>query len=284
MRKLHRRRRFEISMIAAAFALLASAPTGALAATEEPGSTPGEPVVESPGGSSPPAAPATPPAASAPPSTGWTPQSSGTSTSSGGGTSVRHGSSVGSGGASSKTGSTPEASRDTEAPDSNSPASSGYEPELSTPSTTSTPSTSAESASAPRAETGSASKSPPAGPAGPNKAVEVAVDTADPVVRSEPPRADNVPGEPVAADASTDSGTQASSDSSALPLLVVILVGLALGYVGVRLWRIHQRRRIEALKRQRSTRWRAVVRQIETERTPPAAPKLSAERQKVDVA
>ncbi len=258
MKKLRHRRCLELAVIAAALALVAVAPAGALAAGEESGGGSGETTVESPGGSTQPAPPATPPpATTAPPSSGWTSQGAGTGTSSGGAASVQHGSSVGSGGAREKAGSTSEEP-------SHTPSSSDYEPAPATPSTFE------EHASTPRTGSGTErrirSVEPPAPAARTSKAVKVAVGAATPLAFSKSSPGDEVrSGTPVAATV-TGPGDHAASGSYALPLLIIIVLGL-LGYAGVRLWRRrHKRRQREALWQRQDAAWEAAIRQIETER------------------
>jgi uncharacterized protein HemX len=126
------------------------------------------------------------------------------------------------------------------------------------------------------------SAKPPAETGSTGKAVKVAVGAATPLNPPESPQAGDTPGEPVAAAVLTDPDAQAGSGSSVLPLLVVIAVGLILGYACFRLWRLHQRRRLEALWHQRDAAWEAVVRQIEIERGLGAS-EPAAGRQKIDV-
>jgi hypothetical protein len=125
------------------------------------------------------------------------------------------------------------------------------------------------------------SPKPPAEPVGNGKADRVGVGTATALTHSESPRNDTS-GKPVAAAAFVDPAAQGGSGSSPLPLVVLILAGLVLSYAALRLWRLHQRRRLEALWHRRDADWEAVVHQIEIERGLSAS-KPSAERQKIDV-
>jgi hypothetical protein len=280
MKNLRRRRCLEFSMIAAALALVAGTPAGALAAGEESGGgSTGETVVESPGGSTQPAAPATPPAAPAPPSTGWTSPGAGTGTSGGGSTPVRHGSSVGSGGAPEKAGSTGE-----EPPQTSGSSGSSSAPEPSTPSTFK------ESASTPRAGSGArpvkprvtAAASPTAHAAG--RAVNVAVGAATPLALPKPSPARQVTaGTPAAAATLTDPGSRAASGSFAVPLLALVLLGLILCFAGVRLWRQRERRRLRARWQRQDAAWEEAIRQIEMEQSPGASGPNAEQLQRIDV-
>ena len=61
----------------------------------------------------------------------------------------------------------------------------------------------------------------------------------------------------------TDPGDQSAPGSSAVRWLVVIALGLGLGYAGFRLWRRRQQRKLEALWEQDRE---GMIRQIERER------------------
>jgi hypothetical protein len=272
-------------MIAAVLVVGAVAPAGALAADEESGgSPPGETVVEPSGGSTQPTDPATPsPPASTPASPGWTPQSGGTGATGGGGSSVRHGSSVGSGGVPGKT-------RSSSGEESSyAPETSTYAPPPSTqPTTVPTPSTFGESSRAPRAETEIDPAQPPAEGDSTGPAVDLGVATATSLASPKPPQSGDVSETPATAAAFTDSGDRSGSGSYALPLLLLIVAGLILGYACVRLWRRHQRRRLEDLRRRRDATWETVVHQIKMDRQLAASEELaalqpSAERQTIDV-
>jgi hypothetical protein len=280
MRKLHRRRCLELSVIAAALALIAAPPAGALAAAEESGGGPGETVVESPGSTE--SAPATsPPAATEPASPGWTSEGAGTGTSGTGASSVRHGSSVGSGGAPEKTRSTSTSPPPTTEPASTEPSyvtgSSDYEPNLSTPARVEEP------AGTPPAESQIRPVEPPA-PAGTGRDVELAVGAAAPLAlsKSSQGRGDRSSGTHVAGVELSGPGDQAASGSYVLPLLAIVALGL-LGYAGVRLHHHYRRRQLEAVKRQRADTWKAVVRQIETRRALGALEPNAERLQKIDV-
>jgi hypothetical protein len=247
-RKLFRRRCLALAMVAAALALVAGLPTGALAAGDEStgSSTTGESL----------AAPATSsPAVTAPASSGWTSQGAGTGTSSETSAPLRRGSSVGSDGVPSQ--STAPSESAGEGP-SYTTASSGYtEPESSTPSTV------AEPASAPRAGSGGGSVGPP--PPTTGKAVRVAVGAAAPVTLPEsPPRRVNL-ALPVTAAASPDSGDRGGSGSYVLPVLVVLVLGLILGFACVRLGRRRRQRQLEVLWRQQDAEWEAALRRVKLE-------------------
>jgi len=182
-------------------------------------------------------------------------------------------------------GSVPQKTRSTSEEPSSVPDSSSSEPEPPTEPATSTPSTFEEPASTPQtdSETSHATKPPaPAKADGRAGAVEVAVGAGTPLASPKPPQASDVAGAPVAAAALTDPGGQASSDSFALLPLVVILLGLVLTYAGIRLWRLHERRRLDALWYQRDVTWEAAVRQIETKQARRVS-KPSARKQKIDV-
>jgi hypothetical protein len=285
MKKLQRDHCFGLSMVAAALVLVAGVPASALAADEESGgSPPGETVVEPSGGSTQPTAPAAPsPAPSAPPSTGWTPQGGGTGGSTGGGSSVRHGSGVGSGGVPGKTGGSSEEESSYTPPDT-----SAYAPAPSTQSAPSTSSTSGEPASTPREAPAVHPVKPPVETDSTEEAAKVAVGTAAPLASPEPRQSSDVSETPTTTAAFTDSGDQAGSGSDAMSLLLVVLASLVLGYAAVRLWRRHERRRVEDLKRQRDATWEAVVGQIKADRQlaasqAPAPSRTSAERHTIDV-
>lgn len=257
MNKLFRRSSFVLSMIAA-LVLLVGAPQGAFAAGEESssGSASGGAVVEPSGDSEQPGAPD---------STEWSPQDSGEGASSGGAAPLQHGSSVGSGVVPEK------AEPKSEAP-SYSPESGGsYEPEPSTSPQTSSPSPSPstfeEPASTPRADSGSQSEQPTAATTASkaSRAVDVGIGTADAVARSASPQGGEIDSAPTAtAVPFAGSGDDASAGSYALPLVLGILVlGALLGYAYVRLRRHRQRRRLEALWRERDAVWEAALRRAE---------------------
>lgn len=248
MSKLRRRGYLAISTIAAASALLVAAPAGASAAEgSADGSTSGETAAEPSGDSTQPAAPA---------GTEWTPQGGEGEKSGGGSPPLEHGSSVGSGAVTGKAGSGSEQP-------SNTPDSSGsYEPEPSTPSTV------GESASTPRAGGGGGvhSVQPTAKetPARASRPVDVAVGAATSLGHSVSPQADGIDSAPPAAAASFGgSGDRASTGSYALPLLVIVMLGLVLGFAGVRLRRRHRRRGLEALWREQDAEWETALRRAE---------------------
>jgi hypothetical protein len=259
MKKLHRRRCLELSMIAAVLTLAVGAPAGAYAAGDESarGSTPGGAVVANPGGSTQPVVPAT----TSPASTELAPQDAGTGASSGGAAPIQRGSSVGSGGVPEKVESTSEGSSDT--PDSSGhyepESSSGYyEPEPSTSPSVEEPASTASAGS----ETHSAAPTPPA--AGADKANDVAVGAATPLSSSKSAQNDGIKYTPSVAALFTDSGDQAASGSYVLPLLVMLALGLViLGFTGVRLWRRRKRQRLEAVWRQQDAAWEAAIRRVE---------------------
>lgn len=250
MSKLHRRGYLAISTIAAASALFVGAPVGAYAAAEEPrgSSTPGETVAEPSGNS-------TQPAASA--GTEWTPQGAEGGTSSGGAAPLEHGSSVGSGAVTGKAGS------DSQAPSYTPDSSGSYEPEPSIPSTVDEP------ASTPRAGSGSGVHSvqptATATPARASRPVDVAVGAATSLGRSASLQGDGASSAPPAAAASLGgAGDRASMSSYALPLLVIIIMlGLILGFAGARLKRRRRRRRLEARWREQDAAWEAALRRLE---------------------
>lgn len=284
MRKLHRGRCLELSVIGAALALIAALPAGALAATEESGggSTPGEAVVESPGGSTEPAVPAaSSPAATAPASPGWTSEGASAGTPNAGTPPIRRGSSVGSGGAPEKarstgTGPSPTTGSTSEGPSYVTGSSGSYEPSPSTPAGVEGP------ASAPLAESQIRSVDSPATPAGTGRDVELAVGGAAALALSRSPRDDSSSGSHVAGVTLSGPGDEEASGSYVLPLLVVVVLAL-LGYAGLRLWHRHQKRRLEAIKRRRADTWEAVVRQIETRRAIGALEPSAERLQKIDV-
>jgi hypothetical protein len=248
MSKLHRRGYLAISTIAAASSLFVGAPAGVSAAAEEfsDGSTPGEAAVEPSGNSAQPAAPAT---------TEWTPQGVDKGTSSGGVAPLVHGSSVGSGLVTEKAGSDKEASSYT--PDSG----GSYEPEPSVPATFEEP------VSTPGAESGTHSVQPgttaTTTAAKPSSAVDVAASGAASLGHSAQPQGGGIGSVPAAAASFTDSGDRALTSSYALPLLVILMLGLILGFAGVRFRRRRQRRRLEALWREQDAVWEAALRRAE---------------------
>jgi hypothetical protein len=245
MSKLHRRGYLAISTIAAASALLVVAPAGASAADEPAdGSTSGETVAEPSGDSTQPAAPA---------GTEWTPQGGEGGTSGGGAAPLEHGSSVGSGAVTGKAG------PDSEEP-SHTPASSGsYEPEPSSPSAFDEP------ASTPRVESAPRSVQPRATAARASRPLDVAaVGAAISLGRSASPQGDGIGSAPPAAAASfVDSSDRGSTSSHALPLLVIVVLGLILGFAGVRLRRRRRRRRLEAGWREQDAAWEVALRRAE---------------------
>jgi NhaP-type Na+/H+ or K+/H+ antiporter len=81
----------------------------------------------------------------------------------------------------------------------------------------------------------------------------------------------------------TRTGDQAASSSYALPLLGVLALGLALGYAGVRLWRRHQRRRVEAVRQERAVAWEEVVRRIKMKQALAASEPGARRLQQIDV-
>lgn len=80
----------------------------------------------------------------------------------------------------------------------------------------------------------------------------------------------------------TGTGDQAASSSYALPLLGVLALGLALGYAGVRLWRRHQRRRVEAVRHERAVAWEEVIRQIKMKQALAASEPSAGRLQQID--
>lgn len=284
MRKLHRRRCRELWLIGAAVALIAAPPAGALAAGEEsdPGSTPGEVVVESPDGSTESAVPPTSsPAATAPASPGWTAEGAGTGTSSAEAPPVRHGSSVGSGGSPEKARSTSTGPSNTTGSTSEGPAvtgSNGYdEPTPSTPASVEEPGSTLGAGS------GTGSVEPPATVASTGRAAELAIGAASPLAFSRSPQgADIGSGSRVAAATFSGPDDQAASGSYVLPLLAIVVLSL-LGYAGVHLRRRHWQRRLEAVKHQREATWTEVIRQIETRRALGTLERSAERLQKIDV-
>jgi hypothetical protein len=247
MSKLHRRGYLAISTIAAASALLVAAPAGASAA-EEPGSgsTSGEMVTEPSGSSTQPSAPA---------GTEWTPQSGEGGKSSGGDAPLEHGSSVGSGAVTAKAGS------DSEEPSYTPESSGSYEPELEQ----SIPSTFDEPASTPRAESAVDSVQPAETAARASKLADVAVGDATSLGRSASFQGDATSAAPLTAASFGDSGDRVSTSSYALPLLVIIVLSLILGFAGVRLRRRRRRRQLEALWREQAAVWEAALRRADLE-------------------
>jgi hypothetical protein len=264
MSKLHRRGYLAISTIAAASALLVVAPAGAPAA-EEPaaGSTSGEMAAEPSGDSTQPAAPA---------GTEWTPQGTEGGTSGGGAAPLEHGSSVGSGAVKGK------AESDSAEPSYTPDSSGSYEPEPSTPSTFDEP------ASTPRAGSGAHSVQPTATGAKASRVVKVAVGAATSLGRSASFQSDGGGSAPPAVAASFgDSGDHASTSSYALPLLVITVLGLILGFAGVRLRRRRRRRRVEAQWREQDAAWERALRRAELEQASGASEPSAQRLQRVSV-
>jgi uncharacterized protein HemX len=188
---------------------------------------------------------------------------------------------VGSGGVPGKTGSSSE--EPSVAPDT-----STYSPPPSTQPAPPTSSTSEEPTGTARPASEIQPVNPPADAGSPDRTAKVSVGTSAPLASPKPPQGGDASETPATAAAFTDSGDRSGSGSYALLLLVVIVVGLVLGYACVRMWRRRQRRRVEVLKRQRDATWGAVVHQIKMDRQLAASqehvvPRTSAERQTIDV-
>lgn len=249
MSKLHRRGYLAISTIAAASALLVGPSAGASAA-DEPGngSTSGEAAAGPSGGSTQPAEPA---------GSEWTPQGGEGEASGGGSPPLEHGSSVGSGAVTGKTGS--ESEEPASPPPPPPPSSSGsYEAEPSIPATVDEP------ASTPQAESGSeprpAQPQATAKPAKPSVPADMAVGAATSLGPSASPQGDDVSSAPPIAPVPRTGSADGSSSSIALPLLAIAVLGLILGFAGVRLKRHRRRRGLEALWREQDAAWEAALR------------------------
>jgi hypothetical protein len=269
--RLRRHRCIELSIVVAALFLVGAPPAWALGTGEESGGvpTPGETATEPPGGT-------TEPAPASPGSTGWTPVGDGTGASSDGASSIQRGSSLGSGGGSEQTRSTgggSEPVRSSGEEPSYAGSADDYESESSTPSTFEQADDTAHAQSTP----GAVAPSPAI-----DKAVDVALGAATPVVRPKPHQGGNVsPAAPVPAAPSSDSRDPASSGSNALLLLAAIVLGLSLVYAGWRLgshlWdRRAQRRHLE-VRWSREADWEAFRRRIELTQAPGAS-NLSGEQ------
>ncbi|HEU4393833.1 MAG TPA: hypothetical protein VFR04_09410 [Solirubrobacterales bacterium] len=168
-------------------------------------------------------------------------------------------------GASHATGATPEEPSYT-------PGSGDYsEAQPSTPSGSEGPAS---------ATSGTRSVEPAAPPIDAGRAVEVAVGAAAPLAHAESSQRSSSATPPAAA--FTGPADQGGSNSYLLPLLAILALGL-LGFAGVRLRHLHERRRLEALRRRQEVAWKASLRQIEVKRAIGAL-KPSGERlQKLDV-
>lgn len=242
MKKLLRRP--SLSVLAAAVALVAAAPAGALAA---------ETVSEAPGAPTEPVTPA--PEATPTPAPGWIPQGAGTDSSGDGAAPIRRGSSLGSASPGGASGEEP----------SRSDSSAGYyEPESSTPTT---PSSVEEATSASEEASGVSAVQAPAKerPAAAAKGDAAAV--AAPPSRLDVPRGnDGALASAPAAEAATDSLDQAGSSSGALPMLAAIVLGLVLIYagahLGLRLWRRRDEKRQLAGLRDVEVEWEATLNRI----------------------
>jgi hypothetical protein len=251
MRKLHRRLRLEVSLIAAALCLLAGLPAAAFAET----------VVESPSGSEA-SSPGwegggtvTPPAATTPPP-------------------VRQGSSVGSGGV-PQTAPTPAPEPAPEPAPAPAPAPPSEAPSYPTESSgssdyvapqPSSPEVVEEAATPPVATPAPAPKPEPAPAPKPEKAAPVDLAAATPLTSSSPSKSAEANSEtpyPVAAAPSADD--QSGSSFYVLPLLLLLAL-CVLGLLGVQLRRFLRYRQIEAVKRERAATWDAAVQQIEVRR------------------
>jgi len=261
MKKLHRGRYLALAPIAAAAALVVGAPPGAYAAGNESarGSAPAEAIVEAPGSSTQPAAPVapSPSAPAAPASTELTP-GAGTETSGGEVSPLRHGSSVGSG-------DVPGEAQSPSSGPSNTPDSSGYyEPDSSGyyESEPSTSSMSEEPVGTPPAGSEVHAATPTATAASSSRDLDAAVGAATPLSLSKAPQGGGIASAPPAAAVFRGPGDQAASGSLALPLLVMLVLGLILGFACVRLWRRRQRRQLEALWRQQAAVWEAAIRRV----------------------
>jgi hypothetical protein len=250
MSKLHSRGYLAISTIAAASALLVVAPAGASAAEgSADGSTSGETATEPSGDSTQPATPA---------GTEWTPQAGEGEKSGGGSPPLEHGSSVGSGTVTGKAGSDSGESSNT------SDSSGSYEPEPSIPSTVDEP------ANTPRAGSGggvhSAQPKARATPARASRPVDVGVGAATSLGRTTSAQGDGIDSAtPPAAASFGGSSDRASANSYALPLLIIVVLGLIFGFAGVRLRRRRRRRQLEALWREQDAEWEAALRRAELE-------------------
>jgi uncharacterized protein HemX len=97
-----------------------------------------------------------------------------------------------------------------------------------------------------------------------SRPVDVAVGAATSLGRSVSFRGDGASSAPPAAAAPfKDAGNDASTGSYALPLLAIAVLGLALGYAGVRLRRHRRRERLEAPWREQEAAWEGALRRAE---------------------
>lgn len=276
MSKLHRRGYLAISTLAAASALLVSAPAGASAAEESgSGSTPGATAVEPSGGSTQPAAPG---------ETEWTPQDAGNGTSSGGSAPLEHGSSVGSGVVNGKAGST--AGSDSEPPPPSPDSSGSYEPESVAPATVEAP------AGAPQVEGGVHPVQPTAAETEVATAIragdtlnEAAVGGAVPLAHSASPQGGEVGSASPAAVASfTNPGDRVPTSSYALLLLFIVALGLVFTFAGARIKRRRLRRQLEAFWHEQDVAWEAALRQVEQREAPEVSESSAQPLERVNAA
>ncbi len=282
MSKLHRRGYLAISTIAAVSALLVAVPVGA-SATEGSagGSTSGETAGESSGGSTPPAASGT---------TEWTPQGGEGEASGGESASLVHGSSVGSGAVGEK--GDGGAAKGNAGSDGGAPPPAYTPPESSgsyEPSEPSTTSTSNEPVSTPQAEGGAhkaqpAVAQPTATPKASRPVHVAAVGTATSLGRSASSQGDGASSaSPAVAAPFVDPGDRTSMSSFALPLLIVIALGLALGFAGVRFKRHRERGRLEAQWREQDAAWEAALRRAEVAQAPEVSVPSAQDLQRIGV-
>jgi hypothetical protein len=211
---LRRTRFFGLFAVAAAIALIAALPAGALAA--EAGSE--APVEPAP-------APESPPPVTTPGSTGWVPQSPSTG-SSGGSATTQHGSSLGSGGSSQS------ASSGGDEPASSSEPSAPVEPETAPPPS---PPAVEPQTNEPRVTTPVEPVEPPAAEPKAAPAPKGIAGLGDAALVARPELGTIDPASVVAAAPVAASGDHGDSGSGVLPLPIIILCLLFLIYAGARL-------------------------------------------------
>jgi hypothetical protein len=114
--------------------------------------------------------------------------------------------------------------------------------------------------------------------------VKVAVGGATSLGHSASLQGDGISSAPsVAAASFTGSGDPVSMSSYALPLLVIIVLGLILGFAGVRLGRHRRRRRLEALWREQDAVWEAALHRAKLEQAFGASEPSTQRLQRISV-
>jgi len=123
-------------------------------------------------------------------------------------------------------------------------------------------------------------------PAKAGKPVDVAVGPATSLGHPASPRGDGINSAPPAAPVASlaASGDSSSSSSYALPLLAIIVLGLILGFAGVRLKRYRHRKGLEALWREQDAAWEEALFRAELGQLPGASEPSARPLQRANVA